>query len=78
MSTIKCSECKYCVFAKGKGSPSRYYCEHKEAAKAALASARLICRCDRYDDTITIKSSPRWCPLKGEKKNDKYNAFLCT
>lgn len=63
---MKCSECKCCVFAEDKSGVNRYYCEHPEAAKAVNAGARMIARTKRHSKELTVKASPRWCPLKNE------------
>ena len=63
---MKCSECNHCKFAEDKGGVNRYYCTHKKAAASVNASARLITSTKRHDTELTVKTSPRWCPLKEE------------
>lgn len=41
---MKCSECNYKIFEEYNGSPSRYYCKHREAAESVNAGSRLISR----------------------------------
>lgn len=60
---MKCKECKYLVLETGNGTPSRYYCEEKEACKEALVGGRLVSRCDRGSNELKIKGAPRWCKL---------------
>lgn len=59
---MNCKDCNYKVFEKSNGSPNRYYCKHPEALKGV--GARLICRTKRHSEEVTIKTAPRWCPLK--------------
>lgn len=61
---MKCKECKFCKFAEDKGGCNRYYCTHPTACEKNLCSAVLLCRTDRHDDKLKIKTAPRWCPLK--------------
>lgn len=63
---MNCSDCKYKHFESGNGNPNRYYCIHPVAAVSVNAGARLICKTKRHSEKITIKKSPRWCPLKRE------------
>ena len=63
---MKCSECNHCQFGEDKGGVNRYYCKHTTAAASVNASARLIARTKRHEKELTIKSSPRWCPLRAE------------
>lgn len=60
----KCAGCKHCQFAPGNGNPNRYYCTHP--ATTAGMGARMVCRTERHSTEITIKTSPRWCPLREE------------
>lgn len=57
----KCSDCNLKIFSKGNGSPNRYYCRHPEATKMG---SRMICRTERHKTELTIKTSPKWCPLR--------------
>lgn len=65
---MKCRDCNHTKFMKGNGNPNRYYCTHPEAGKEVGSSARMICRTERHSEEMTTKTSPRWCPLRGEKK----------
>lgn len=67
---MRCKDCKYLIFEKGNGSPSRYYCKHEKACKKFMCGVVLICRCDRSSKEIKIKNSPKWCPLKEVNKNE--------
>lgn len=58
---MNCKDCGYKIFEKGNGSPNRYYCKHPEATKMG---SRMICRTERDKTELTIKTSPRWCPLR--------------
>lgn len=64
---MKCANCNHCKFGEDKGGVNRYYCEHHAAAASVNASARLIARTKRHERELTIKTSPRWCPLKAEE-----------
>lgn len=62
--TPKCVSCKHCHFELGNGNPNRYYCVHP-TIMAGMGN-RMVCRTERYSTEITIKTSPRWCPLREE------------
>lgn len=67
---MKCSECNHREFAEDKkGGVHRYYCKHKKAAASVNATARLITRTKRHEKELTVKTAPRWCPLKEEVDN---------
>ena len=64
---MKCKDCSYKKLEKGNGSPNRYYCEHPIAYERAVgigSPAREVCRTKRGCTEVTIKTSPKWCPLK--------------
>lgn len=61
---MKCSECNQCHFGEDKGGVNRYYCKHPKAAASVNASARLIAKTKRHKKELTVKTAPRWCPLK--------------
>ncbi len=61
---MKCKDCIYCEFLERNGDPNRYYCTHPVAAEMACAWAKMICRTARGSAEMTIKRTPRWCPLK--------------
>ncbi len=60
---MKCKDCQYLQFAKSNGNPSRYNCIEPTACKEALVGVRMICRCDRHETELKIKTAPRWCKL---------------
>ena len=66
MAIRKCSECEFAKFADGNGNPNRYYCEHKNArfARSKCEPVPMICRTDRHSREFTIKTSPKWCPIR--------------
>ncbi len=64
---MKCSECNHCQFAEDKKrGMNRYYCKHRAAAASVNAGARLLARTKRHETELTVKTAPRWCPLKSE------------
>lgn len=62
---MKCKECKNLISNKApnRGRSSIYYCS---VAKGINTLHREISRI-RGPEEIPIKTSPRWCPLKGAK-----------
>lgn len=64
----KCSECTFCVYVPKSDGCNRYYCNNP-VATAGIGS-RVVCRCKRHTKDI-IKTSPKWCPLREENKNDQ-------
>lgn len=60
----KCIECVDQEFITYNGSPSRFYCNNRIAAKEVNAAARKISNCDRGSSELKIKTSPRWCPRR--------------
>lgn len=66
---MKCSECNHCEFAEDKAGAHRYYCKHEKAAASVNATARLIARTKRHDKELTVKTAPRWCPMKEAEAN---------
>lgn len=66
---MKCKDCGQKKYYPGNGNPGRYYCEHPEAryAKSECEPTPMICRTGRHSDEITIKTSPKWCPLRKKK-----------
>jgi len=76
---MKCKDCELKSFSRGypehvkSSGISRYYCEHPIAYKRAESvgsHAREICRTKRGCKELTIKTSPKWCPLRGESQYD--------
>nr|WP_278678750.1 hypothetical protein [Clostridium paraputrificum] len=65
MSNIKCSDCNYKKLEIYSGGINRYFCTNIEATKGV--GSRVICKTERHSTEITIKTSPRWCPLKDRK-----------
>lgn len=62
---MKCNECEDAKFYDGNGTPSRYYCTNKEALKTRSCPANtLICKTARHSKEFTIKTSPKWCPIR--------------
>jgi len=59
MTTIKCSKCEYRHFQEYNGAPSRHECKHPNNH-----GYKMIRRCKRDSNELTIKSSPNWCPKK--------------
>lgn len=59
---MDCKDCEFKHFQKHNGNPNRYYCLHPKAVEGV--GSRLICRTERHSEAITIKTSPRWCPLR--------------
>lgn len=66
---MKCKDCDYKKYWEHKGGPGRYYCEHPDArfAKSECEPTPMICRTKRHSDEITIKTAPKWCPLRGKE-----------
>lgn len=66
---MKCKDCTYKLFSENKSGPSRYYCKHPKArfVRSECEPTPMICRTKRHSDEITIKTSPKWCPLKQEE-----------
>lgn len=60
MSELKCISCEHRSFMQGNGNPSRHYCE---LANTSCEPRRMICRTERHETDMTIKRTPRWCPL---------------
>lgn len=67
-TVIRCSECDQKEFAKGNGTPNRYYCIHPKAqfARSECEPTPMICRTERHSKELTIKTSPKWCPRRKE------------
>lgn len=61
---VKCVDCENKQFAKGNGSPGRYYCTHPDArfARSECEPTPMICRTGRHDNIMIVKTAPRWCP----------------
>lgn len=66
---VKCVECEYKEFMKINGGPNRYYCNHDDVWEERKEEDKMICRCERNSDKLTIKTSPKWCPLKNNLSN---------
>lgn len=66
---MKCKDCEYKSFLERKCGPNRYYCKHPEArfARSECEPTPLICKTERHSEELTIKTSPRWCPLRRKK-----------
>lgn len=70
--------CKYCEYCKqiGRQQSNRYtygrkhyYCKHQDAKTPPNIAEGFICFGENNKESkITIKTSPRWCPLK-DKSN---------
>ncbi len=61
---MKCAECSYAELSKHNNGPSRYYCIHTQIKTETNAGREMICRCERNSEELTIKTAPRWSPLK--------------
>lgn len=61
-AAAKCSKCSFKILEEYSGSPSRYYCTHPKAV--AGRGSKMICRCSRGSNELTIKTSPKWCPTR--------------
>ena len=72
---IRCNECKYAKHYTYNGSPGRYYCENPDAAYARneCEPKPMICRTGRHNYDFTIKTSPKWCPLRKGINNGTIN-----
>ena len=70
MAGIKCKDCEFKSFLVLKCAPGRYYCKHPDAsfARSECEPMPMICKTDRHSDEITIKTSPKWCPLRKKGK----------
>lgn len=68
---MKCRECEFASFVKVNGGPNRYYCKNPDArfVRSECEPTPLICRTERNSEEVTIKTSPRWCPLRKGKNN---------
>lgn len=68
----KCSECEYAEFTPGNGNPNRYYCMNEKArfARNQCEPNPLICKTERHSNKFTIKTSPKWCPLRNEQEEE--------
>lgn len=65
---MKCKDCEYKSFLERKCGPNRYYCDHPEAQFGIIRNA-LICKTERHSEELTIKTSPKWCPLRRKEKD---------
>jgi len=67
---MKCKDCEYQSFSRGypehvkSSGLSSYYCKHPD--HPSINGATLICKTKRGCEELTIKTSPKWCPLKVE------------
>ena len=70
---MNCKDCSYKEFHNGNGRPGRYYCLHDDAryARNKCEPTPMICRTERHDDKLTIKTAPRWCPLNRKGESDE-------
>ena len=59
---MRCVDCYQKKFEDYNGRPNRYYCEHPDAPRKY--GPALICKTERHSTELTIKTSPRWCPLR--------------
>ena len=65
---MKCKDCTYKDFLEHKDGPGCYYCKHPKArfARSECEPTPMICKTKRHSDELTIKTSPKWCPLRKE------------
>ena len=65
-----CKDCEHKTYGSIKGSSGRYYCKHPEArfVRSECEPTPMICRTGRHSDEITIKTSPKWCPLRKKEE----------
>ena len=59
---MKCVDCELKEFQECNGRSNRYYCIHQDAPRQN--GPALICKTERHSTELTIKTSPRWCPLR--------------
>lgn len=68
----RCTECNHKSFMKGNGRPNRWYCHNPDAryARSECEPTPMICRTERHSEELTVKTSPKWCPIRkdGQKK----------
>ncbi len=60
---MKCKECMYTKFEH-----NRCYCKNEEALNFYKLGSPLICRSKKGEQKVTIKTSPKWCPLRENPK----------
>lgn len=70
---IKCKDCSFATFVPSNGGPGRYYCDNPDAkyATSPCIPRPMICRTERGKSEVTIKTAPKWCPVKTGKKVSK-------
>ena len=59
---MKCVDCDLKKLQERKCGGNRYYCGHPDAPRQN--GPALICKTERHSTELTIKTSPRWCPLR--------------
>lgn len=76
---IECNNCEYCKALRrsqsqcGRIGKKHFFCTHKKVLELPNESFGNKMRefigfsQDRFYDRVNIKTSPRWCPRKGEK-----------
>lgn len=67
---MKCNECKYCKIIKWNGGVVEGYCEYPPILKEYPNGISLGYG-ERHSNKLKIKTSPRCCPLKEQKKYQK-------
>lgn len=76
---MECKNCNYRIFQEPRysGWLGRYYCAHPGARSEGKGIRSKNFICGGSADNITIKTSPRWCPLKGcDKLNERYAKLI--
>ncbi len=70
MAEVKCKECDHKKFVSDKAGCNRWYCENPEArfARSECEPTPMICRTKRHSKEVTVKTSPKWCPLRKKGK----------
>lgn len=74
---MKCKDCEYCHnigrcnSQRNRPGRKQYECRHpkiSEIPREDFGNAMMgfigFGRADSYDSTLTVKTSPRWCPKK--------------
>lgn len=59
---MKCVDCDLKKLQECKCGGNRYYCGHPDAPRQN--GPALICKTERHSTELTIKTRPRWCPLR--------------
>lgn len=66
---MKCSDCNYKLLEKYSGGLSRFYCKHPNAEDGI--GSRKIGKTMRGSSELTIKTAPKWCPIKNKQRIQK-------